>query len=297
MDESHFETLTIAQLLKRWSDRSYQNVLEAANKGAFGIYTEPCKNRTSYTHVDKKLMKHSEFQKLLEFEKKFPWLFEFKEGFERLPTESEVALLMSFEGSSIKQLIKKGKIVFSEFGNRFAFFRGNAGLMYHTYLLRFGSPFLPTPSSYKGYYSEEDFFVFVNQVEQFEESGEGCASSGQHRKPEVQERFDHLKITLEALESTINGNFQKEIFPKAVMSIVEEVQKIDPSFDPKKMPGQVRDFHLFCLTLNNRMFAKAVGTFQKYCKGKNGSGLEGGLFAWPNPSYSTDYFTNLENNR
>lgn len=73
---------------------------------------------------------------------------------------------------------------------------------------------------------------------------------------------------LHQMSVSIQKGNKMEVVDAAIPLILNTVKKIDPDFDPMKMPGSVEDFHRFCLDIpcGNKIFPNNKKSFGKYCK-------------------------------
>lgn|SRR3990167_2639772 len=85
---------------------------------------------------------------------------------------------------------------------------------------------------------------------------------------------DKSKIWQESFASLhqIAGSIQKgnkmQLADNAIALVLNAIKKIQPDFDPMKMPGTVEDFHKFCLAMpdGNKIFPNQKESFGKYCR-------------------------------
>lgn len=181
------KTLTIQQLLStpKWSNYSINNILELANQGYFGLYVQPKRKKRTWYDVNKNVNKlvqaksinneeREYYQELNEklslFQGKNPYLLAIKPGYERLATPVETEICGLCSTSAIQRLLENGKIPFFEFNNTFGFFEENGTIFANSYFLHSSPNFLNLlPENYRGFYSIDDVFVFIDQIYQFEQ--------------------------------------------------------------------------------------------------------------------------------
>jgi hypothetical protein len=179
---SLIKSTKLKQLTKRLSISSLENIYEIADQGYFGLYVKPCLesqyNLNIDTHFNKVLKNaHSEDEKnalielhaaYLEFLEKYPHLLVPKPGYERLATTLETKIWTLCNRSSINQLNTHGKIIFPKHATAFGFIKINNNIISNAYHLQPTSKLDCLPENYKGYYSEEDIYVFIDQIELLE---------------------------------------------------------------------------------------------------------------------------------
>lgn len=186
---SLIKSTKLKQLTKRLSISSLENIYEIADQGYFGLYVKPCLesqyNLNIDTHFNKVLKNaHSEDEKnalielhaaYLEFLEKYPHLLVPKPGYERLATTLETKIWTLCNRSSINQLNTHGKIIFPKHATAFGFIKINNNIISNAYHLRTTPTLEHPPENYKGYYSEDDIFAFIDQIEFFEHEINNCA--------------------------------------------------------------------------------------------------------------------------
>ena len=174
------KTLKLPKLLERWPDFSLENIYELADQGYFGLYIKPHRKvKNSYNiqkHIEDLIKKEPEneyYKELMECFNNFIAnnlaLIENKPGYARLPTSPESKIFPPCEISSIQFLNQHKKIDFYEFNNILGIVKLNGRCVCNSFLLRATTLTNKYPNGYKGSFSEEDIFVFVDQIENFED--------------------------------------------------------------------------------------------------------------------------------
>lgn len=197
------QMLNLQQLLERWKNKfSLENVLEFGNEAWFGIYVKPkCKRKTYHniqTTKDYQLSKKWE-----SFKKKHPYFLKQKPNFERLATSEEIEVEGICANGSIQEFMENNKLNFCEWNNTFGFVELNfldgkplpdelqnqsiqslkksypdsnfeKHIIAPSYALQatinIARPSFP--EGYKGYFSEENLFFCVKQIEVFERNND-----------------------------------------------------------------------------------------------------------------------------
>ena len=153
--------LSITQLQQRWNGVALKNIYELADQGYFGLYAQSTiRRRRAYSIIQENPI----------FEEK-PYLFESKDGYVRLATKAEVDILPLSESGSIAILIRNGGMDFFDYNNVVGFVYDREQYVANSY-----SFYRDPPShlrenmlkNYKGYFGEEDLFVFEDQIKAFE---------------------------------------------------------------------------------------------------------------------------------
>ena len=169
------ETLTIKQLLTRWNNRySLENIYEIANQGYFGVYFRLPQERKIYLDIEgylnDRLTKSpnkthyialkNEFHKFIST---YPLLLEEKSGYARLATPVEEKIIPRCTTGSINSMIRGRKIAPIECNcNTFGFVKENNKYVTNSYYRNLD----------KNFCSEENCFVFIDQINLFEKQAE-----------------------------------------------------------------------------------------------------------------------------
>ena len=173
------ETLKLTQLLTRWPDYSRENIYELSDQGYFGLYIKPYRKRKTYHDIEKYLEKLKEqepeniyykelMQYFIDFTTNHTFIIEYKPGYARLPSSAEVKIFPLCQTSSISFLNQYKRIEFYESNNTFGIVKENNRYFCNSFLLHASSLTGKWSEGYKGYFSEEDIFVFRDQIEHFE---------------------------------------------------------------------------------------------------------------------------------
>jgi|GEM_PF-6073274 len=178
------KTLTIQQLIERWSRYSrytLENIYEIANKGCIGIYIRLGLNNKRSCHNIKEYLEHRiTIAKLanntnlqnhyIELQHDFyniltsrPLLFEENLGYARLATAIEEKIFPACTTGSINRMMLDKKIIPFDYNNTFGFAKINDKLIANSYYKNPDSGFEKSLFA-----SEQDCFVFLDQVQQFE---------------------------------------------------------------------------------------------------------------------------------
>lgn len=183
--KSLIKTLTVSQLLLRWPRYSRTNIFEFADEGCFGTYVNPLVKRKTYYDVNKSLEKLVNARSIPDAERKYyielyERLLEFitlkgdlllvKPGYARLATKIETDIFPLCETTSIQRMIGQRKIPFFDFNNTFGFEKNDNGIISSSYLLTLMfNGIRSLPDEYIGYFSDEDMYFFIDQIEKFED--------------------------------------------------------------------------------------------------------------------------------
>lgn len=185
---SLISSLKLRQVPKRLRISSIENIYELADQGRLGLYLKPRLQSQDHFNVENyfnKILKgaHSEEEKktylelhatYLEFFKKHPHLLIPRPGYERLATTIETQIWTLCQRGSINHLHAHGKIIFPEHATAFGFVKINNSIISNAYHLRATSKLACLPENDKGYYSEEDIYVFIDQIELLENELNNC---------------------------------------------------------------------------------------------------------------------------
>lgn len=113
--------------------------------------------------------------------------------------------------------------------------------------------------------------------------------ANQNFKEEINnsEIWNKVESELYILSKNIQKGNKIESARMGVQIILNAIRKIDPKFHPMEMPGSVKNFHDFCLSMNDgkKIFPMDRNTFNRYCKGTISKKLKP-LCAWSNPPKS-----------
>ena len=169
---SPLSTVTLKQLLMMRPQYAAENIFELANKGHFGLYIKPHRERKTQWDV-KDHIKNSKVplleEKLLSFAKDFEFLLENKPGYERLATKAEVEILGICFTGSVELLLKYGEVPSFEYNNCFGIVFEGGKYLSRSYLFQ-RMPCIAINERFKekAAFTIEDIFVFVDQIERFE---------------------------------------------------------------------------------------------------------------------------------
>lgn len=320
------DTLTIEQLLKRpgWEGFSAQNILEMADKGAFGLYVKPWRPKRStwfcvsddvqllidkaeafinvdledcITHADQnhrlvyperfpmsKTDEREYFQNLrnfceerqknmfaekgcyeelqamlIFFQKNNHFLLEKKPGFERLATHVETQICLSSQTGAIKGLKDDGRIFFSEANNVFGFFEKDGRIFSNSYFLLYKNNHFPAPKNYKGFYTTDDLFVFIDQIVKFEL--EKNISIKNTKKDSVKRKQKRVHALHELIKEIYNKSSDKS--PRAIWNQLKEMcneREILQEVDSWTKP----DATIFWITHRGKEDEMIRSTFENY---------------------------------
>ncbi|HAU1183355.1 TPA: hypothetical protein JBI17_11510 [Legionella pneumophila] len=177
-------TLSLKQLLERWPHYSLDNIYELANQGCFGLYVKPLvKKKTTY-HINPYLNKliaaakkrHEELENYIQQKKelityfsRYGFLLKSINGYVRLATQKETELFPLTQTSSIQDLIEFNKVDYLDFNNTFGFEGSLSDPQANSYhLTQYSNATHQPPQDYKGYFTDKDLYVLVEQIEHFE---------------------------------------------------------------------------------------------------------------------------------
>lgn len=120
--------------------------------------------------------------------------------------------------------------------------------------------------------------------------------------------LNNLANQLKNIHSTKESKGKMLTTYDALTAILQAIKLIDPDFDPMNMPGNVSDFHAFCLSISygktifplldqNSDVTSKANTFRAYCKGKVGKNKKPALCAWSSkPRSKKEYWDSLKAN-
>ena len=239
------ETLTIEQLLKRlgWEYCTPQNILELANKGAFGLYvhikhkrkSRHCINRCIASLINSELESDAEKKdytqlkkKLISFCKNYPHLLKKKYSYERLETFDEVEIFEACKNSSVQLLLEDGKIPFLDYNNTFGFHEIKEEIFSNSYFLLYLNPYFSPPKIYKGFYSIDDVIVFIDQINQFEKEKKIIQNDiNTALELPIEKKPKRKQIRIRAHHEAIKSVYDK-IDNKVPVTIWVELKKLKP---------------------------------------------------------------------
>ncbi|HAT8370925.1 hypothetical protein SCS07_02650 [Legionella pneumophila serogroup 1] len=213
-------TLNLKQLLERWPHYSLDNIYELANQGCFGLYVKPLvKKKTTY-HINPYLNKliaaakkrHEELEnyikqkkELITYFSRYGFLLKSINGYVRLATQKETELFPLTQTSSIQDLIEFNKVDYLDFNNTFGFEGSLSAPQANSYhLVQHSNATRQLPQDYKGYFTDKDLYVLIDQIEDFEITTNGADGKNhikigfkesivQHQHAPLHESYDNLK--------------------------------------------------------------------------------------------------------
>lgn len=300
---------------------SQKSTRKLANEGAFGLYLYPQNSSLSAIkqtnwpikkHL-KGLVSSSTGQakdlyialqhKYIKFFKENKHLLEHIPGLCRLATsiEGEIFLLCQ-DGGSVDILRNNDRIKGLSHGNHFGFVFLN------------GKCVSPGYNFFNKEITFDDLYVIEKQIQEYEKKisissaktqwlmGPAGTSSEKKDEAPLQDLISPCNLVdeLNKISKKIKGNKQA-LFGSILQTIFEAINAVDVSFDPQQMPGNVDDFHKFCMnTVAKKVpnlkhyFPLAKETFRSYCKGKGTSTSQKPYCSWSRKQGSMEkYWTDI----